>query len=296
MIPNPSLCPEERQARRLMQRNERNYYKSVCALTGKPLITSVNPQSGEPVYDGKARWGDGRDAMEYGQNVESDKSFFAQFHALKKRVPKIAMMNDNGVGSTNCEYTYDFSYGKDCYMCTENINCENCYYSLLTIENSRFLGDCAILATSEYCLECIDSDKIYNCCYANNCHSSNALYFARDCQGCDHCLRCVGLRNASYHIANKQVSKEEFLTQRDALLQRLQTEREQMLDEWQVYVASYPMLFANLVNADGCSGNNLFDCADSVYAFDSKDIKDCRYYFAGSHSKDCMDVTICCPK
>ena len=54
-IPNPSLCPEERQARRLMQRNERNFYKSTCALTGKSIITNINPKLGEPVYDTKVR-------------------------------------------------------------------------------------------------------------------------------------------------------------------------------------------------------------------------------------------------
>ena len=55
VIPNPILCPEERQARRLMQRNERNFYKSTCALTGKSIITNINPKLGEPVYDTKVR-------------------------------------------------------------------------------------------------------------------------------------------------------------------------------------------------------------------------------------------------
>jgi hypothetical protein len=44
IIPNPTLDPHERQRRRLAQRNERNYYKSVCALTGKPIVTSVDPK------------------------------------------------------------------------------------------------------------------------------------------------------------------------------------------------------------------------------------------------------------
>ncbi len=54
-IPNPSLSPHERQRRRLTQRNERNYYKSTCALTDKAIVTTVDPKSGEPVYDTKAR-------------------------------------------------------------------------------------------------------------------------------------------------------------------------------------------------------------------------------------------------
>jgi len=43
-IPCPSLCPEERQRRRLIQRNERNYYKSTCCFSGQPIITNVNPK------------------------------------------------------------------------------------------------------------------------------------------------------------------------------------------------------------------------------------------------------------
>jgi hypothetical protein len=42
-IPSPTLCPEEREKRRLMFRNERKLYKRKCDLSGKEIISVYNP-------------------------------------------------------------------------------------------------------------------------------------------------------------------------------------------------------------------------------------------------------------
>ena len=295
VIPNPILCPEERQARRLMQRNERNFYKSTCALTGKSIITNINPKLGEPVYDTKVRRWDGRDARDCGQDRDPSSSFFSQFHALRKKVPKIALMNDNGVGNTNCEYTYDFSYGKDCYMSVEVINSENCYFCVDSCD-CKFMIDCATSYYSNYCIECNDSYKLYNCAYVSNSSECTNVLFARDCKGCSDCIGCVGLRNTNYHIFNKKVTKEEFIVYKESLFQRLLTERDSFLAEWQSFLDQQVKLYANFVNADGCSGNNLFDCAEMHCCFDMKNSKNCRYFFLSANAKDSMDITISCPK
>ena len=82
-IPNPSLCPNCRQMRRLAFRNERNLYKRKCDASGKDIISiykpeqiSPNPslskgeqeQQGYKVYDQKIRRSDQRDPMDYGRD------------------------------------------------------------------------------------------------------------------------------------------------------------------------------------------------------------------------------------
>lgn len=64
-IPTPTLCPEERQRRRLMFRNERKLYKGNCDHSNKAIISIYAPESDVLVYDQKIRWSDARDPLEY---------------------------------------------------------------------------------------------------------------------------------------------------------------------------------------------------------------------------------------
>ncbi|MDP2669519.1 MAG: hypothetical protein Q8O99_00455 [bacterium] len=38
-IPTPTLCPEEREVRRMSRRNERKLYRRTCDKTGKSIIS-----------------------------------------------------------------------------------------------------------------------------------------------------------------------------------------------------------------------------------------------------------------
>lgn len=44
-IPTPTLCPEERQRRRLAFRNERNFYRRTCDASGKQIISMYHPDN-----------------------------------------------------------------------------------------------------------------------------------------------------------------------------------------------------------------------------------------------------------
>ena len=66
-IPTPTLCPEERQRRRLLFRNERKLYRRKCDATGKSIISIYSPDKPYKVYDQKVWNSDARDAMKYGQ-------------------------------------------------------------------------------------------------------------------------------------------------------------------------------------------------------------------------------------
>lgn len=43
-VPFPTLCPSDRQARRIAFRGERTLYKTVCQECGAGMITSYDPQ------------------------------------------------------------------------------------------------------------------------------------------------------------------------------------------------------------------------------------------------------------
>jgi len=91
-IPLPTLCPEERQRRRMTRRNERKLYRRKCDATGKDII-SVYPPEEYIAYHLDQRFSDSRDGTQYGEAIDFSKSFFQQFKELFVKVPKRALTN-----------------------------------------------------------------------------------------------------------------------------------------------------------------------------------------------------------
>jgi len=46
-LPLPTLCPTDRQTRRLATRGERTLYKTTCQQCGNSVITSYDPKTAE---------------------------------------------------------------------------------------------------------------------------------------------------------------------------------------------------------------------------------------------------------
>jgi hypothetical protein len=112
-LPTPTLCPDERQKRRLSFRNERKMYKRKCDLSGKEIISVYSPDKTYPVYDQKVWWGDDWDPTTYGRAFDFERTFFGQFADLLAVTPKLSLYS---VQCINSDYT-NFALGsKDCYM------------------------------------------------------------------------------------------------------------------------------------------------------------------------------------
>jgi len=60
-VPPPTLCPQERQRRRLAWRNPRTLYKRKCDATGENIISIYSPDKPFPVYAPASWWGDGEE-------------------------------------------------------------------------------------------------------------------------------------------------------------------------------------------------------------------------------------------
>ena len=91
-IPPPRLCPDCRQQRRLIFRNERKLYKRKCDATGKDAISVYSPEVAYTVYHQDYWWSDAWDALSYGREYEASTSAMGQFGALLQVVPKMALV------------------------------------------------------------------------------------------------------------------------------------------------------------------------------------------------------------
>jgi Zn ribbon nucleic-acid-binding protein len=204
-VPPPTLCPEERQRRRLAWRNERNLYHRTCDATGKKIISMFSPEKPFPVYCNDYWWSDQWDARDYGKDFDFTRPFFEQFLEFQKRVPKISLIDSN---NENCDFCNIVGDSKNCYLLYGSIECEDCYYG-----SPYFCKDSVDSLNTEYCeltYDCLDSAHLYRCSFMQNCHHTTESLFCYDVLHSHHCFCCVGLRNKKHHILNKAYAPEEY--------------------------------------------------------------------------------------
>ena len=136
-------------------KNDHHYFRRTCDLSGESIISIYHPTVTGPVYKVKHWWSDAWDAMEYGQDWDNNRDFLTQYMQLYNRVPKIAMMNDDGVASENCEYCQNIAYSKDCYLNTVSWKLRDCYYSS-NMATGEWLVDSFFTMDSQICYECLE--------------------------------------------------------------------------------------------------------------------------------------------
>ncbi|MEI7477825.1 MAG: hypothetical protein WCJ81_04930 [bacterium] len=141
-------------------------------------------------------------------------------------MPKQNLANNN---CENADYGNNNTDVKDCYMCFSTGYSQNCYHlNVAAWSENSIDGYRALHSKDSY--EIIDSDNIVSSQYivfSNNISSSSYLY---DCENCESCHMCAGLRNKKYMVLNKEYSPENYSA---AVL-------EASLDMYQELLRGYP--------------------------------------------------------
>ncbi len=285
-VPAPTLCPEERERRRLAWRNEKTLYKRKCDATGKILISIHHPDAIFPVYENQYWWSDAWDPLKYGRDFDFSRPFFDQFFEMMREVPQLAIMNDNGVRSENCQYCQDFSRGKNCYLVTgswyiqDSAYCNNCNRGKDIFDSSSINIDCELVYESVLC------QRVYHCIFLQQSENCSDCFFGLDLKGCSHCFGCVGLRQKQYYFFNEPCTKEEYESKMKEINlgshQVFETYKKKFLE----FKSNFPRCFAHLKNCENCTGDDLYHCKN-VQGFDT---------FNGENSKfvDRLDGPLWC--
>lgn len=125
-VPEPTLCPDCRQQRRLAFRNERYLYKRDCDLCKKSMVTIYSPDKPFSVYCKTCWWGDKWNALDYGREFDFKRPFFEQWAELYDAVPKIGLIV---LGDCiNSDYVHDAYRLKNCYLTFDGEQGEDCLY------------------------------------------------------------------------------------------------------------------------------------------------------------------------
>lgn len=263
-IAPPKQCPICRRQRKLAWRNEKILYRRNCDLCGASMVSTHAPQHPYPVYCNPCWWSPAFDPLSYGQEFDPNTSFFEQFSKLYEKVPQRAMMNENGVTSENCEYTFDVPFAKNCYMCSGMWKVQDCYYCRYC-DQSKFCVDCeGVTLGSELVYESCDSQKLYGCRYMQNSESCNDCIFGFDLKGCSDCLGCIAQRQQRYRILNEQYSKEEY--EEKVKQYHLDTHKgvENFRQTFEAFKSTFPRKCTNMRNCEDCAGDQLFSCRNVI--------------------------------
>ena len=286
-LPPPSRCYLCRLQRRLMWRNERSLYKTKCGLCKKEIISAYAPESGIESYCNKCWWSDKWDPLKYGRNYDENKPFFQQFGELFKSVPQIALLNDDGIASENCEYCQDNVYSKNCYLVSGCWHVEDAMFGH-EVDYSKTMADCCLVTHSERCYECTNSTTLYDCLFVDACENSRDCLMSYDLIGCNNCVECCALRNKTNYLKNKPATADEIERRKKEILATRES-IDQAREEFDKWSLQFPRKYANLSKCEDCVGNTLRNCKNTL-GFSTFNAIDCRYFNNGDSPVSCMDV------
>jgi hypothetical protein len=244
------------------------------------------------VYCQKCWWSDSWDAKSYGRDIDFSRPFFEQFRELLNEVPLMSMVNDDGIGSVNCEYTQNVSFAKNCYMGAMSWKNEDCYY-FFEISGPEAKDIVDGLDIFQNCQTIYESIFLESCFKCRNCYYASSLVeclFCYDCHGSNNCFMSYGLRNKSYYFKNRPYSKEEYHKIIESYHLDTWSGVQRAEKEFREFIKQYPHRFAHIRNSVHCTGDALFNCKNSTYTFNARGNEDTKYFESGNVLKDCYDL------
>jgi hypothetical protein len=284
-MPLPTLCPEERQRRRMAFRNDHMLYHRKCDKTGKQIIALYDTDSKYTVYNQDLFWSDEWSGMDYGRDFDFSRPFFEQFAELQADVPRLAI---NGIGNENSDYTSYAGWCRNCYLMFTSDRNQDCYFGAYSFDNEDCM-DILFTEESQLCYECTDCKKCYHCQYGYNLETCTDCVFCRDCIGCSDCFGCVGQRNKTYCFFNEQLSQEEYkarLAQWNLASYSVREEARKKVYEFQL---GFPRRQLDVKGSENVVGDHIHFSQNIHHGYDVFDCQDCRYVSHFMGSKDCMD-------
>ncbi|MBT3349635.1 hypothetical protein HN954_03360 [bacterium] len=286
-LPAPTLCPDERNRRRMAWRNDRVFYRRKCDLTGKSIISIYPEKTPFPVYEHNAWWKDGWDPYEFGRDFDFSRNFFPQWQNLMNSIPRRSLDTVNCENSDFCNYCGD---DKNCYLDIAGEANEDCYYNLFT-KHSKNCADNTFVYRSELVYESISCSECFDCRWSMLLENCSACDFCFDCKGCTDCVFCWNLRRKKFCIFNEQLSKEEFEKRKSELRtdshKHLEMYREKFAEMLRDSATHKNM---QILKCENCDGNNIKNSKNTHFAFNVADCWDSSFLYDVLEATDCRDL------
>jgi hypothetical protein len=120
------------------------------------------------------------------------------------------------------------------------------------------------------------------------CEQTIDSFLCYDCVGCHDCFGSVGLRRKEFHIFNKKYTKEEYFLKITELKKLPYGEIYKLYED---LILSTPRIAMYGKNNENAYGDNIHNCKDCFWIFDSFGLHDCYYMYFGDDAKNLYDCT-----
>ncbi len=272
-IPTPTLCPNCRQQRRMAWRNNRTIHKRKCDSSSEDIISMYSSDKAFPVYKNSEWFSDKWNALDYWKEFDFNKTFFEQFSSLMQVVPLPALsvlnmenseFNNNAWQLKNCYLVFNADSSEDCYYWDDVYSCKSCIdvYQIANCESSYQIVNCS---------------WSYNLFYWELCDNCSNSYFLKNCSWCKNCFSCTNLRNKQYCFLNEQLSKEQYENRINNIDLWKHSVIQKYKKEFDKFCLKFPNKNVNLVNCSNVIWNNVSNSNNCYYAFNSRNIENCKY-------------------
>ena len=289
-VPQPTHCPRCRRIRRLSWRNDYILYSRECSSCDKKFISIYAKNNVEKVLCPKCFHSDAWNPEEYAIEYDISKSFFEQYANLLKNIPRLGVINDEGIASINCLYTNDCNFSKKCMMTFVTWRSENIFYSMY-LNTGKDLCDChGVIDTSEFTYEAVMIEQVNRSKFIYWSSSCTDCAFGYDLRGCTDCFMCFGLRNKQYYFKNQKYSREEYLQIVDSYKLNTRIGQEKAQKEFADFLKDKPRKFGELRNTSNCTGTDIVrakNTKDGNFAAFSEDSRYCHNGVGFKSGYDC---------
>lgn len=273
-VPPPTWCPKCRSQRRFIFWNGHHLFLANDALTGKKIFSAYPKNAGLKLYENEYWWSDGWDPLTYGKAYDFSRPFLTQFRELFYVVP----WSSRQIWNLNAsEYSNNASRLKNCYLCFDCDQSENCAYAtgFRHCRDSFELDQCNYL---ELCYELVSSDHNYKTFFSFDCDNCRNVWFSYQCRNCSNCFGCVNLKNKQYHIFNKPYEREEYEKKIKTFKTGSYNGLTKIKEEMTTFRMQLPRKYMHTEHAESVSGDFIYHAKNVKYSYQcDKDIRDLKY-------------------
>ncbi len=285
-VPPPTFCPECREQRRFMWRNERVLYKRKCSLCEGDFIFIYDKDTPFPVYCRECYLSDKWDPKSFGFKYDKSISFFEQIKKLLNTVPRLGIWN---VGCKNSLYTNQSYYNKNAYLSFAVRDCEDIAYVSYAFLDKQSL-DSSYIFNSEHCYEGINIKKSYNSFHIQNCEGMIDSQYAIFCRNCENVFGGINLRFTNNNFFGEQLTKEEYKEKIKKLELDKRSVRNEIKNRFNKIKSKSIVKATQQTKCVNCIGDYLTNAKDCHWVFNGADLEKVKYSSWIFSSKDIYDT------
>ncbi len=169
-----------------------------CAGLRKKKYCIFNEQLTKEEYEKRKK-----ELNVYDRNISS--MLEERLHTLMSDIPH-RFMQSNQVEDVSGNYIYQCQRAHDCYYTDKSQDCRYC----AQVVDLKDCQDLNFTEENELCYDYLGAYQNNRTSFSLFCNRTQECLYAYACHRSHHLFGCVGMKDASYCILNKQYSKEEY--------------------------------------------------------------------------------------